>query len=92
MAAKRTSKSLPRALEAWVSERVREGGFATRDAFITHVLLQAKRSEAWRREVERKVQESIDENVYFDVTPAMFDEIRAEGRRRAGASRVRKSA
>ncbi len=78
--------SLPATLKEWVREQTESKGYSTTSEFVRDVLRREQEQQA-RAAIDQKLIRALESGPPEPLTPAVWDQIRAEGRRRLNKKR-----
>ncbi len=68
--------SMPEELREFVDKRTEKGGFSTPTEYVRHLIREDQKQEAERR-LEAKLLEALDDGDFEEVTPELFERLRA---------------
>jgi len=80
---------LPAALERFVSDQVKQGAYATREAAIVAAVDRERRRAEQHAWLQREVQKGVDDLEAGRVTPFDPEDIKRRGRARLAARKKR---
>jgi antitoxin ParD1/3/4 len=78
--------SLPQPLREWVEEQVAAGNYGTVSEFFRQ-LLRAEQQRQIRQQIDHNLHQAVDSGESTPMTPADWDRIRLEGRKRIAPKR-----
>jgi antitoxin ParD1/3/4 len=81
--------SLPEPMKHWVEQQVAAGGYGTVSEFFRQ-LLRAEQQRQLRQEIDNNLHQALDSGESTPMTPADWERIRREGRKRIAAKRRKK--
>ena len=73
--------SLPDPMKAFIEAQVQTGAYASASDYVRALVREAQKRQA-HEELETKLLAALDSHDFAEVTPAMFDGIRARLRQR----------
>ena len=78
--------SLPEPLKVWVAEQVAAGSYGTASEFFRQLLRQEQQRRL-RQEIDDQLHQSLDSGEATPMTPADWERIRRDGRKRLAKKR-----
>jgi antitoxin ParD1/3/4 len=81
--------SVPQSLKEWVETQVIAGGFGTVSEYFRQ-LLRAEQQRQLREHIDEQLHQALDSGESTPMTPADWDRIRRDGRKRIAAKRRKK--